>query len=547
MANIVFVSKKRRQNSRNPSLRIQNGMNTSRKSIGFIQGRNLKLLLEKRLFTANSLIYTLLFLYFLWTSSNGLGAFLEWSSNAVGLTQRVTESFSLGQLHFKELPSSELLKLSDPYDPSLNSALRLHDASLYEGKYFSYFGPVVPLLIVLPLFKVFGTFAPDAFLTSVFALVLVLIASKIILLFLEVVGWEIRKRYRHFIPIFFGFASGLPFILRRSAVYEVVILSSIVFLFLFIYLTLSYFLLPEKVRVVRALLASLFFSLALANRPNVAISGLLFLATLIVLIFLRKNNRTELKNAYKYFACFIPIVGVTLILMGWYNFARFGSVIEFGNRYQLAGMHVKEEELRGLKFIPLGVFGYLFTSPKLDFNFPFFRLLPQSVPAGGDFKYFPEANMGLFGTLFGVFSIVLLYWAYRYRSNLELMNRISFVKVSSPLLVASFTGLLLDVYLIAGTTYRYTLDFLPLYLLAVIPIVLKSIQTESSFTEPLTKVLKILTLISILHVIVVNFFIGFEGYLNSFMINNESAYLVFKKIFEFPVFIVARLLGGNIY
>jgi hypothetical protein len=542
------MSKKRRQNSQNPSRTLRNGANAARHPRRYVPVRRLKLLPHNgKLLTTNSLIYSALFLYFLWTSSNGLGAFLEWSSNAVGLTQRVAESFSLGQLHFKELPSSELLKLSDPYDPSLNSALRLHDASLYDGKYFSYFGPVVPLLIVLPLFKMFGGFAPDALLTSVFALILVLTASKIIGLFLEVVGWEIKKRYQHFIPIFFGFASGLPFMLRRSAVYEVVILSSIVFLFLFIYLALSYFLLPKKVNVARALLASLFFSLALANRPNIAISGLLFLASLTILIFVRKNNRIELKNVYKFFACFLPIVGVTLVLMGWYNFARFGSVIEFGNRYQLAGMHVGEEELRGLKFIPIGIFGYLFTSPKFELNFPFFRLLPQSVPVGGDFKYFPEPNLGLFGTLFGVFSIVFLCWAYRYRSNLELLNRISFTKVSSPLLVASFTGLLLDVYLIAGTTYRYTLDFLPLYLLAVIPIVLKSLQTENSFAEPLTKMLKILTWISILHVIVVNFFIGFEGYLNSFMISNEPAYLVFKNIFEFPFFIVTKLLGGNIY
>jgi len=500
-----------------------------------------------KLFTTNSLIYALLFLYFLWTSSNGLGAFLDWSASAVGLIQRLTESFSLGQLHFKELPSTELLSLSDPYDPSLNNALRLHDASLYDGKYFSYFSPVVPLLFVLPLFKISGKFAPDALLASVFALIIVIVASKIISIFLETVGWEINKKYRLFIPIFFSFASGFPFILRRSAVYEVVQLSSIAFLFLFIYFTLSYFLLPKKAGIIRSLLASLFFSLCLASRPNVAISGLVFFVLLLMLLFIKQQNRSEIKIVYQYFASFFPLIGVTLVLMGWYNFARFGSISEFGNHFQLAGMNVKDEELTGLKFIPVGIFGYLFTAPKFDFNFPFFRLIPQSVPAGGEFKYFPEPNMGLFGTLFGVFSIALLYCAYRYRSHLAFSSKISLVKIASPLLVASFTGLLLDVYLIAGTTYRYTLDFLPIYLLAVIPIVLKTIQIEALFANPLTNLLKILIWVSIVHIIVVNFFIGFEGYLNSFMINNPSSYQLFMNVFQFPMVIVTRLLGGNIY
>lgn len=538
------MSKKRRQNSQNPNRSKSVGINPSRRYPGSILGRRLKLgALQRKLVADNSLIYTLLFLYFLWTSSNGLGAFLDWSSNTVGFIQRITESFSIGQLHFRELPSPELLKLSDPYDPSLNSALRLHDASLFDGKYFSYFSPVVPLLIVLPLFKVFGSYVPDALLTSVFGLIIVIVASKIVSLLLETVGWGIKRKFQCFIPILFTFASGLPFMLRRSAVYEVVILSSTAFLLLFVFFTICYFFSPKKDNLARILLASLFFSLSLASRPNVAISGFVFLAVLIILIHVKQQTRVDFRVTYSYLASLLPMVGVTLALMSWYNYARFGSITEFGNHYQLAGIHVQKEELTGLKFIPVGILGYLFTSPRFELNFPFFRLTTQSVPTAEDFRYFPEPNMGLFGTLFGIFSFALLYNVYRYRSSFVVTGKTSFVRLTLPLLGASFVGLLLDVYLIAGTTYRYTLDFLPLYLLAVIPIVLKFIQTENSPSDPWVNLLKVLVWISIVHVIMVNFFIGFEGYLNSFMTSNPSAFLVFKNIFEFPLLIFMKIFG----
>ena len=58
-----------------------------------------------------------------------------------------------GRLDLPVTPSPELLALPDPYDPAQNSAYRLHDASLYEGKYYLYWGPLpaLPRLLWLQL------------------------------------------------------------------------------------------------------------------------------------------------------------------------------------------------------------------------------------------------------------------------------------------------------------------------------------------------------------------------------------------------------------
>ena len=48
-------------------------------------------------------------------------------------------AFLSGQLYLKTVPDPELLALPNPYDPSKNEKFRLHDASLYNGRYYLYF------------------------------------------------------------------------------------------------------------------------------------------------------------------------------------------------------------------------------------------------------------------------------------------------------------------------------------------------------------------------------------------------------------------------
>src|SRR5262245_32215828 len=52
------------------------------------------------------------------------------------------DAFAAGQLSLVVQPSPQLLALSDPYDPRNRENIPfLHDASLYQGKYYVYWGP----------------------------------------------------------------------------------------------------------------------------------------------------------------------------------------------------------------------------------------------------------------------------------------------------------------------------------------------------------------------------------------------------------------------
>ena len=72
-------------------------------------------------------------------------------------------------------------------------------------------------------------------------------------------------------------------------------------------------------------------SLAFGCRPTIALSGILQ----IMLFYLHLHELKSKKKSIK--ACLtagIPCL-LTAILLMWYNYARFGSIWEFGQRYQL--------------------------------------------------------------------------------------------------------------------------------------------------------------------------------------------------------------------
>ena len=62
----------------------------------------------------------------------------------------LADAFRAGQTSLLVTPSPELLALPNPYDPAQNAALRLHDATLYRGRYYLYFGPTPALVLFLP-------------------------------------------------------------------------------------------------------------------------------------------------------------------------------------------------------------------------------------------------------------------------------------------------------------------------------------------------------------------------------------------------------------
>jgi hypothetical protein len=72
----------------------------------------------------------------------------------------LADAFMHGQVTLRVQPRPELLALPDPYDPAANQSYRWHDAVLFSGKYYLYWGPV-PALIEAAICFVLGIGSPD--------------------------------------------------------------------------------------------------------------------------------------------------------------------------------------------------------------------------------------------------------------------------------------------------------------------------------------------------------------------------------------------------
>jgi hypothetical protein len=312
-----------------------------------------------------------------WTVSGGRWSHWPTYSNYY---QQLADAFRSGQTCLLELPDPALLALPDPYDPAANHRYALHDASLYRGRYYLYWGPVPALLLaaVNAVFRVRSV--PDQVLVFTFAAGTVVFATLLLT----------RVRQRHFpdtpawtlwlAVLTIGLATPGPFNLARAMVYEASINAAQMFF-----------------------VAGLYFAIVALDRPPPSSSGLLMaglclacaagsrasmaLAVVGAAIWTARRAFRTVQNGADHprpRSAMVPLLALSAPLLAAgaalaaYNYARFGSPTELGIRYQLAGFHSYNEytRLTGARNIIPNLRSYLVEPiPEADL-FPFVRVPP---------------------------------------------------------------------------------------------------------------------------------------------------------------------------
>lgn len=274
----------------------------------------------------------------------------------------LVDGFQQGHLWMDAKPDPELLKLPPAERPG--NAPFLLDASLYQGRYYLYFGVVPAVLLFWPFAAVTGHDLPVA----VAALALALAALGVSLLW-----W--REMRRRFFPtlgwswdalavLALGFCTVMPSTLRRPLFYEVAITAGWVFGALMLWALARA---ARSARPARWLVAAgIACGLAIGSRANLAPVALLALTLGAWLTARAQGGGIRRAVACVTFAA----AGAAPIGAGLaaYNYARFGSVLEFGHSYQL-GLN-PQRMFRGTNLahnIPL----YYFAPPQLSVYFPF--------------------------------------------------------------------------------------------------------------------------------------------------------------------------------
>ena len=434
----------------------------------------------------------------------------------------LADAFLHGQMYFRTPPSAELLSLPDPYDPDDSKGLKLHDTVLYKGRYYLYHAPVPALAVFLPFLMKTGIYLPQNF-----AIVLFSMGG---IFFTWLILYEFAKRFFPRIPgaVFLlsitvlSFCNSIFFTIRRPFFYEVAITGGFFFLSGGTYLLLTGAFLRGKKSLSRIWWSSFLMGLAVGCRPNLGVAAALLITWAFIYLTI-PNRATTFSPYFKTASALgIPFTLCIFALLA-YNYARFGSIFEFGVNYLLTVFNFHHDGLvNDTHVIPKLLYLYFFHPIQIDTVFPFFHL---SIPLRNASQNVAYEEVG--GLIFNLILWCIPLSFLRLRQLLK--DKLLFCFILFIPLIAFITSLSACMF---GVTMRYQVDYLWLYALASL---LAAFFLLESFQTKITRNI-FLAIFSMTAIFTICFHvaISFTGYYDVFRVLNPILYYKISEFFGTP-------------
>lgn len=396
------------------------------------------------------IVLYLILLHYYWDITAGTNA-LHLGEKHGGFYNLLSDGFLSGHSYLPVEPHPALSKLQDPYDPAQNGPYRLHDATLYKGKYYSYFGPTPSIVLYIPYRLITKLYMGDHVSVLLFSFGGVIFAALLLL--------YLRNRYFNKINewlilisiLILGLANCSLYNLRRTDVYEVAISCGMFFLIGAVYFLCIAFK-NIKPSFLMFSLSSLFIGLGIGARPQILFSGILLAITFLKVYKEFNDKETRIKSLI---SLFLPYA-LCILAICLYNYFRFDNPFNFGNKYQLAGIHMKNFQVLDLECLIPGSYLYLFHPPTINSTFPFVHIISE-VPENlrPRVPYFLEKTIGIFPSvpfLLVMFFAPIYYWYIKLRDCKEKCKKDSVLQFSIIILIAFLISINLFVFLFQGLT-----------------------------------------------------------------------------------------------
>ena len=454
----------------------------------------------------------------------------------------LVHGFLDGHLSLKADVPEALLHAADPYDPAKRpEGIALHDASLYRGKYYIYYGVIPAVVALLPFRLITGIDLPVpaavlGFALTSYAIALVLIAA-------------LRRRYfprcgrflTFFLAVGYGFASCAPILLRRSSMYELPItcgevcaMAALVSLYLAMVQTSR--------RAAWLALSSLGWGLAIGCRPTYLFAPLGLALAYPVLFRDDSGIHVHRRRALQlWLAAIVPIATIG-VLLAVYNYERFGSPTEFGVSYILSGVYEAKIEHFRLRYVTWNIRGYFLATGEWGRYFPFFH--PRAIAAARPLQHYGMDHP--FGLLANVPIIWLaIFAAGRVPVDADAQTRrIRCVLLGAMLWAAlAVAGLVLCFY---AAMARYLGDFAPaLALLGVIGGMTLIERSAAAISPWRRRTVAALIAAQVAITMFVVFTVSVEIY-GRLRVFNPTRYAALAKVANAPVHWIESLTGSAV-
>ena len=483
-------------------------------------------------------------IFYVWTATQGSFR-LDYKPNIYNYYNMLAESLLNGKLYLPIEPNLELLKLSDPYNPFQNDRFRLHDASLYKGKYYLYYGITPVVLLYIPYRLLFDTYMPDALAAIIFMFGAILWSSLLLVYLQKKYFKDIPNSILYLSIILVAFCNCAPYNLRCMAEYQISIACAYFFLTGGIYWLCTGFN-DSKIKLWRIGLGSLFLGLSIGGRPFYILN-----AALLSFVFY-KVKKDKLINDLKTFLILICSLSipflVVFILLGLYNMYRFDNFFDFGHNYVLTNIDYRKTGFFNIANVKANLYLYLLHNPiyKTEFPYSFFNLtLPEFFRYPRGFYY--EKMIGLLpGTPFVLLIFLLPFVLKNCSSHRNSEKKLENKNVRFPLfefLMMLVPGILNIIVLIfaVSTTMRFYMDYSTYFVLAACIVWFYAYDRYKDSKPALKKLLFIsvfLASISILN----GFAFGIDGCEGTcFQRFNPPEYVKLESIFKPVTHLLSRI------
>ena len=422
----------------------------------------------------------------------------------------LAKAMAHGQLYLEEEPPQWLQDMADPYDKGARDEAQketgepyLFDVAYHDGHYYVYFGVVPVVLFYQPFYLLTGANFPTAIGVLIACVAFVLGCSALLDRFARYHFKRVSLGLYLLLQIPLVTCCGILYLLKFPTFYSLPIMLGLAFSVWGLY-----FWMRGRASAARStgpekwyLAGSLCMALVVGCRPQLVVLSLLAFP-----LFWRPyitERRLFTPRGGREFACLVaPYAVVAAGLMG-YNYARFGSLTDFGANYNLT---VNDMTKRGwnLGRLAPALFAYFLQPPCVTGVFPYVQPAPFDTTYMG--QTIKEVTFG------GILACLPVLWVLpfakrilalrmRQRSTRTIMGVIV-VLLASGVIVA-----LLDAQM-AGILQRYFADFSFMFLAAVVLlafIVNENLSPGTMAQNLLMKVLLVLVAVSVVYSVLVCF------------------------------------------